>query len=184
MGTPVIEPVPRPRPLVVGDADSSAAAAYIYGDVLAQVHRNGDLGKAAGSRGLIAAGLLVGSHYQCPLNHRPYVEVEGFVGGAQVASFLDLLKQWRGEWKAAALALKYHFPAGELVGWFASLDGTIGTADAPPDDAQLLHRTFFNHPWQIGLFAPRERTSPRVFAVERDQLESHGVCVIQGRTSR
>ncbi len=161
---------------------SGTPVAYIYRDVLTEILFNG-----AYAPEQVAGGLLVGGHYQCPDSGRAYVEVEGFVSGTHVENLGELLRTFRVQWKTAGLALRYNFPGAELVGWYAAFPRA---AEAPSQDALVLHQTFFTHPWQIGLWVPPEPDLARALSTASEagaavpRLEGHPLGVIQSAAAR
>ena len=147
----MIEPLTRARP-PVASASSDAPRAYLYGDVLDEIRFSGGFAPDG-----LAGGLLVGAPALCPDSAESYVEVTGFVGGVRAADILGLMRHFRSAWKSAAQALRFHFPKAELVGWFAAFPGA---APEPDQSALVLHQTFFNQPWQVGLWVAPAPASP------------------------
>lgn len=137
----MVEPLSKPRriPLV----DGPAPTLYLYGDILNEVRFNG--GWQPERR---ACGLLVGRHYRTPEGDATYVECEGFVAGAHVVDLADFTRDLRMQWKAAAGVVRSQFGDAELIGWYTAAPGM----GPPTEDALVLHNSFFNHPWQTGLW--------------------------------
>lgn len=138
----MVEPLPKARPRAVEPHDPPPCL-YVYGDVLEEVGFNGQWRPDR-----TAGGLLVGGHYVDPEDGSAFVEAEGFVAGAHVGDVHEFTQYLRVQWKSATAALRYHFPDAEIVGWYLAM-----TTPGPPGQAALvLHNTFFNHPWQVGLW--------------------------------
>jgi hypothetical protein len=139
-----------------------------------------------------AGGLLVGHHFLEPeaATDNPgggWAEVVGFVAGMHVESPAELLRQLRLQWKAAGAAMRYNFPAAELVGWYAGRARRLDAAEAPsestepPAEATLLHHTFFNHAGQALLWLPQPDAEPSAWLGREDTLRRHGVGVLPPR---
>lgn len=140
----MIDPVQKARPAAT-DAFPEPPRLYVRGDVLEEIRFNGNW-----NRDGLAGGLLVGRHYADPGSGDAYVIVDGFVGGAHADDLTGFVRTLRSRWKETVAARVTHFPEGEIVGWYVAPGG-----DATPDrEALVLHNTFFNHPWQIGLWVP------------------------------
>lgn len=144
----MIEPVERPRPESHADFESPPRL-YVYGDVLDEIRFNG---RWRGDG--LAGGLLMGRHYRDPDDGGQYAVAEGFVGGTHCDDLTALTRAIRGNWKTAIAERGAHLPESEIVGWYVAPAGDL----APDRAALLLHNTFFNHPWQVGLWvAPKGR---------------------------
>ncbi len=138
----MVEPLPKARPQAV-EPTAGTPEIYLFGDVLEEVRFNGSWRPDR-----TAGGLLVGRHYSDPADGSAFVEVEGFVAGAHIGDVHEFTQYLRVQWKAATAALRYHFPEAEIVGWYLAM----ASGKAPSQAALVLHNTFFNHPWQVGLW--------------------------------
>jgi hypothetical protein len=139
-----------------------------------------------------AGGLLVGHHFLEPDaatddDGGGWAEVIGFVAGMHVESPAELLRQLRLQWKAAGAAMRYNFPAAELVGWYAGratrpdTEGSPTESPEPPAEATLLHHTFFNHPGQALLWLPQPDAEPSAWLGGGDTLRRREVGVLPPR---
>lgn len=138
----MIKVTPKDRPFAP-KTDEAIPTLYIYRDVLEEIRFNGGW-----REGKLAAGILVGQPYACPLNEATYIEIEGFISGTHVPEVSDLTRYLRTQWKAASAAQKHSFPSAQIVGWYLATgadDLEIG------QDGLLLHHTFFSQSWQQGL---------------------------------
>ena len=163
----MIEPVERPRPESSADFDSPPSL-YVYGDVLDEIRFNGRWQ----SDGL-AGGLLIGRAYRDPDGGR-YAIVEGFVGGAHSHDLTEFTRALRGNWKTAVAERSVHMPEAEIVGWYVA----PADPEAKPDrGALLLHNTFFNHPWQVGLWVGPD-ARPFTIRPAGDSLEEGVVALL------
>ncbi len=66
-------------------------------------------------------------------------------------------------------------PDGEIVGWYMA----TGLPRDPGQAELVLHNTFFNHPWQAGLWLAGDRT-PLALKPNGDQLADMGAGIIAG----
>ena len=167
----VIEPTTRRRPPSKPRSDSGEApTAYIYGDVLDEIRFNGSY-----SPRQLAAGLLVGRHFKCPEGGEAYVEISAFVGGTHASDVPALISHLRGHWKIAGAEMKSHFPDDELVGWYlAASEGFEPESPEQMDqEVYMLHNTFLQQPWQVGLWVPGPQKPP--LALSRMSGRLHGV---------
>jgi len=131
-------------------APTEAPTLYVNADVLAEVRFN-----CAALPERVAFGLLVGYIFAEPPAApdgapTPWAQVVGFVEGAHLPDFSAVVQHLRARWQGAGAALRYHFPAGTLVGWYASAPFNTG----PPAAAAPVHLTFFNRPGQALLWTP------------------------------
>jgi hypothetical protein len=134
---PAIAPPPTDPPLEDGFV-------YVYSDLLEEIRFN-----ASWRADRIAGGILIGRLFQHPDNQIKYVLLEGFVSGTHVEDLGEFVRYLSTQWKAAQAAQRYHFPEGQIVGWYAAFP----KSGAEPDQqAQMVHHTFFGQPWQIGLW--------------------------------
>ena len=156
----MIEAIKKERPRAEGD-DAGNTCLYIYPDVLDEIRYNG---RWRDDR--LAAGILVGGHFECPETGLTYVQVDGFVAGTHVPELTDLTRYLRTQFKAASAAQRYNFPDGEIVGWYVASTSDEVELD---QEALLLHHTFFNHRWQLGLAVPGH-TTPRSLTIDGDQI--------------
>jgi hypothetical protein len=136
-----------------------------------------------------AGGLLVGHPFLEPEaaadeKSGGWAEVIGFVAGMHIESPAELLRQLRLQWKAAGAAMRYNFPAAELVGWYAGRAPQTGPVESPepPAEAALLHHTFFNHPGQALLWLPRSDAEPSAWLSDGDTMRRHEVGVLPPRS--
>lgn len=159
----MIEPLPKTRPRPHVGPPETAPTAYVYADVVDELRFNGRW-----DDGRIAGGLLVGAHFKDPDSDRSYVEIEGFVGGTHCEDSQAFLKYLRLHWKAAGGALRQHFPESEVVGWYVSWAGAARPWGQPE---LLLHNTFFNYPWQVGLWVPGGEGAARCLSGRGDRFE-------------
>jgi len=142
---PVIEPLPKPRPVVQAPAEPGATL-LVFADVLDELRFN-----AAWRPDRIGGGLLAGRRYTDPATGQPYCEVEGFLAGTHVADVGEFSCYLRVQWKAATAGLRFHFPEAEVLGWYLAVPSEDR---APGLDEVALHETFFTHPWQRALWVP------------------------------
>lgn len=141
----VIEPLPKPRPVVQAPAEPGATL-LVFADVLDELRFN------AGWRpDRIGGGLIVGRRYSDPAGGPAFCEVEGFLAGTHVADVGEFSRYLRVQWKAATASLRFHFPEAEVLGWYLAVPSEDR---APSLDEVALHETFFTHPWQRGLLVP------------------------------
>lgn len=169
----MIDPVQKPRP-AAAETFPEPPGLYVRADVLDEIRFNGSW-----KRDGLAGGLLVGRHYADPASSEPYVVVDGFVGGAHADDLQGFVRTLRSRWKESVAARATHFPEGEILGWYIAPG-----KDGPPDrEALVLHNTFFNHPWQIGLWVPPE-AAPTTARPERDTLRTGPVAVLDGASAR
>jgi|GEM_PF-2967758 len=127
---------------------AEAPTLYVNADVLAEVRFN-----CAARPERVAFGLLVGHLFAEPPSEQtgrptPWAQVFGFVEGAHLPDFSAVAQHLRARWQAAGAALRYNFPAGALVGWYAGAPQTA----SPPTAAAPVHLTFFNRPGQALLW--------------------------------
>ncbi len=170
----MIEPVDRPRPESQGDF-ARPPSLYVYGDVLEEIRFSGRWRRDA-----LAGGLLVGRHYRDPDGGEHYAVAEGFVGGAHCDDLTDFTRTLRSGWNAAKDDRERHFPEGEIVGWYVA----PGDPEVKPDRAALvLHNTFFNHPWQLGLWVGAE-ARPITVRPDGDTLDEGLVAVLDRAGAR
>ncbi len=166
----MVEPLPKARPRTV-DPSETTPPLYVFGDVLEEVRFNGQWRPDR-----TAGGLLVGGHYRDEADGGAFVEAEGFVAGAHVGDVHEFTQYLRVQWKSATAALRYHFPEAEIVGWYLAM-----AEPGPPGQAALvLHNTFFNHPWQIGLWVAGDEP-PRAVRPSGDGLTESPVGVVASR---
>lgn len=146
--TGMIEPVERPRP-ESSEPFAAAPDLYVYGDVLDEIRFNGRWRKDG-----LAGGLLVGRYFRDP-DGGEYGIAEGFVGGTHSDDLDTFGRALRSGWKSAIAERAVHLPDAQILGWYVA----PGDGERRPDRAALLlHNTFFNHPWQLGLWvAPDAR---------------------------
>lgn len=171
--TVMIEPVERSRPESAATFEEPPTL-YVYGDVLDEIRFNGQWR----SDGL-AGGLLLGRHYRDP-EGGDYAVAEGFVAGTHSDDLTGFTRALRSSWKAAVAERSTLVPESEIVGWFVA----PGDAAVEPDRAALLlHNTFFNHPWQVGLWVS---PGSRAIAVRPagDSLETGLVAVVDRAGAR
>ncbi len=148
---------------------------YVRADVLDEIRFNGRW-----RRDGLAGGLLVGHHYKDPTDASTYLVVDGFVGGSHADSMTSFIRELRERWKDAVAARASHLPDSEIVGWYVA----PGDAEAEPDaEALLLHNSFFNHPWQAGLWV-RPDAEPVAVDPEGDRLQTGAVAVLDGDRAR
>ncbi len=166
----VVEPLPKQRPKTLETQDP-APALYIYQDVLEEVRFNGGWRPDR-----TAGGLLVGAHYRDPADGAAFVEAEGFVAGAHIGDVHEFTQYLRVQWKSATAALRYHFPEAEIIGWYLATPNGA----APGQAALVLHNTFFNHPWQTGLWVAGDEP-PRTVRPLGDGLAEGPVGVLTPR---
>lgn len=160
----MIEPISRVRPKATPISQAAGSTvAYIFADVLSEIRFNGDW-----QPDQIAGGLLVGHPYKSPDNDQAYVEIEGFIAGTHGADVDTFTRHLRIQWKAAETALGRHFPDAELVGWYLA---GVEEGTEPDADVVILHNTFFNRPWQIGLWVPADNGPPSALMVDSTGLE-------------
>lgn len=160
----MVEPVPKPRPATT-EPLAEPPALYVYRDVLEEVRFNGRWrhDRAAG-------GLIVGVPHRDPMDAtRTYAEVEGYIAGTHIVDVVEFTRYLRMQWKAATAALRYHFPHAQLVGWYVAWP-EAGRAPGQPE--VVLHNTFFNHPWQAGLWLAGDAPPRAVRAVGDELVES------------
>jgi len=158
----------------VVEPTASEPPLYIYADVVDEVRFNG-LWRDDRTGG----GLLVGRHYRDEATGAAYVEVEGYVAGAHVSDVNEFTQYLRVQWKSATAALRYHFPEAEILGWYIA-----SVNERAPGQAELvLHNTFFNHPWQAGLWLAGGKP-PQAVQPRGDSLEMFDVGVISTAEGR
>ncbi len=163
----MIEPAERARPETTVDFESPPAL-YVYGDVLDEIRFNGGWR----SEGL-AGGLLVGRHYR-DADGVHYAIAEGFVGGMHSEDLTRFTRALRGNWKTAVAERSAHMPEAEIVGWYVA---PADAETAPDRGAVLLHNTFFNHPWQVGLWVKPD-ARPITVRPAGDTVEEGVVAVV------
>lgn len=166
----MVEPLPKVRPQV-DEETTGTPTLYVFPDVLEEVRFNGGWRPSR-----TAGGLLVGHHYRDPADGTAYVEAEGFVAGAHVGDINEFTQYLRVQWKSATAALRYHFPDAEIVGWYLA----FSEAAEPGQPTLVLHNTFFNHPWQTGLWVAGDQL-PRAVRPSGDGLEQGPVGVVAAR---
>lgn len=163
----MIEPITRPRPAAATPFETPPTL-YIYGDVLDEIRLSGRW-----RRDQLAGGLLAGRRYADEAGH-PYLVARGFVASRHADDITEFSRALRRGWQAARDERAKHLPDDAVLGWFIA----PGAADAEPDRALLvLHNTFFNHPWQRGLWVPID-AMPRALHPDGDQLAEGPVAVI------
>ncbi|MCB9522057.1 MAG: hypothetical protein H6702_01585 [Myxococcales bacterium] len=138
----MIEPLLRPRPDAAERPEASPFA-YVWHDVVEELRFSGSWRSDQ-----IGVGLLVGHHYRDPEDQSSYVEVDGFIAGTHVPDASTFSRHLRQEWRAAGASVRAHFGEAEVLGWYVSAP----TAQVPGHAELVLHNTFFNHPWQVGLW--------------------------------
>ena len=146
---------------------------YIYPDVLDEMVFNGQWNSK-----MISLGVLVGNRYRCPETHEDYIEVEGFVGGQHVASWAQMKSHFEKEWKGALAAQRFHSSESVVVGWYISNTKAL---EGDPESLAELHRTFFRHPWQVGVWF-RGETDPVAFISTDDTIHPVTTAVIKPST--
>lgn len=164
----MIEPVDRARP-ETPHAFERPPALYVHADVLDEIRFNGRWRRDA-----LAGGLLVGRHFRDPETGARYLVAEGFVGGVHADDLTGFTRALRSGWKAAMADRAKHFPEGEIVGWYVAPGGADSAPDRP---ALVLHNTFFNHPWQLGLWVAPD-AEPIAVRPEGDTLAEEPVAVL------
>jgi len=170
----VIEPVPLLRPTSAKDFDVPRTL-YVYSDVLDELWYSGQWR----NKGLSGA-LLVGGHFSDPLTGDAYLIVDGYVGGMHADDLTDYTRMLRREWKAALANREKHLPEGQILGWsVATCDESI----EPDRAAVVLHNTFFNHPWQRGLWVPTTG-APSCIRPVGDGVENSPIAVIDRTGAR
>lgn len=170
----MIEPVSKTRPMA-SETLEAPPKIYVRADVLDEIRFNGRW-----RRDGLAGGLLVGHHFKDPADASTYLVVDGFVGGSHADSMTGFIRELRERWKDAVAARASHLPDSEIVGWYVA----PGDAEAEPDaEALLLHNSFFNHPWQAGLWV-RPDAEPVAIDPEGDRLQTGAVAVLDGDRAR
>ena len=164
----MVEAFMKSRPPTLGPQED-APFLYVYRDVLEEIRFN-----VTYREGKVAAGLLVGKHFQDEAGGAHYVEVSGYVGGTHLSEIAEFTRYLRTQWKAAAAAQRYHFPQDEIVGWYL---GDWTTDEKPGQDAVVLHHTFFAHPWQTGLWMSA-KDGPRALRTENASFAETAAALI------
>ena len=164
----MVEALTKTRPPVLGTPDDKPFL-YIYRDVLEEIRFN-----ATYRDGKVAAGILVGRHYQDEPGGAHFVEVGAFVGGTHLGEISEFTRYLRTQWKAAAAAQRYHFPQDEIVGWYL---GDWGSNEKPGQEAIVLHHTFFAHPWQTGLWVSAKE-GPRALRTKNSSFAETAAALI------
>ncbi|MCA9541105.1 MAG: hypothetical protein KC620_19530 [Myxococcales bacterium] len=157
----MIEPASKPRPAVTEPAPA-ATPLYLFADVLDELRFNGGWRPDQ-----LAGGLLIGRAFR-DLEGAVYTEAAGFVAGAHVEDFAALTRHLRTRWREAIASLRTCLPQGEVIGWYAAV---ADAAAAPDPTAALLHNTFFNQPWQTGLWLAGD-APPKVVRAGADGVET------------
>lgn len=152
---PVIEPLTKKRPPSrPRSAEKEPATAYVFSDVLEEIRFNGQYNPRQ-----FAGGLLAGRHYKCDERGSSYVEITGFVAGTHCPDVSSFINYLRVQWKSAGASLRYHFPEDEVVGWYLAASEKLSNehSEQMNQDVYMLHNTFLQQPWQIGLWVGGEQ---------------------------
>lgn len=169
----MIEPASCPRPESTVTFDDPPAL-YVYADVLDEIRFNGQWRNDG-----LAGGLLIGRHFRDG-DGVDYAVAEGFVGGLHCDDIAGFTRALRNGWKAAVAERKVLVPEAQTLGWFVA----PGDARIEPDRAALLlHNTFFNHPWQLGLWVP-PKARPIALRPDGDSLETGVVATVDRAGAR
>jgi len=166
--TVMIEPVEHPRPESASGFESPPGL-YVYSDVLDEIRYNGRWRDDG-----LAGGLLIGRQYRDPDGGGDYIIAEGFIGGAHADDVTGFTRVLRNSWKTAVAERSVHLPDSEIIGWYVA---PANAAIAPDRAALLLHNTFFNHPWQVGLWVGSEQR-PIALRPAGDELDESPVAVL------
>ncbi|MFN3197804.1 MAG: hypothetical protein ACE366_05235 [Bradymonadia bacterium] len=166
----MIEPLTRKRPAAQPRTnEGEAPTAYVFQDVLEEIRFNGGY-----SPRQIAGGLLFGRHFKCDEWGSSYVEVAGFVAATHCGDVPGFINHFRTQWKSAGATLRYQFPDDEVVGWFlAAPEGfTPESTEQMDQDVYLLHSTFLQQPWQVGLWVQGKESPPLALSRMSGRLHS------------
>lgn len=126
------------------------------------------------------AGLLTGHYHEGRLNG--WLAWDGFAELSPVASVAEFANELRADWDLVRNRLTRGAGDPELIGWVLSRPGS--GAILRPVDA-MVHRSFFNLPWQItAIIDPAEERFGVYGADAEGELVNLGFCVIQRRARR
>ena len=168
----LMKSVTQKRP-TTASASKNAPHVYVFPDVLEEMAFNGQWDDK-----LVSLGVLIGNRYVCPTDGKAFVEIEGFVAGQHVGSWETMRSQFENEWKGALAAQRFHSSQSIVVGWY------IGNGAANEGNAEVLaqiHKAFFRHPWQTGLWF-RGEVEPVAFTLNEENIQPVEFAVIQTST--
>ena len=167
-----MESMIKARPSVMAPTEETPMV-YIYPDVLDEMVFNGQWNAK-----MISLGVLVGNRYTCNKTETEYIEIEGFVGGQHVTSWSEMKSEFEQEWKGALAAQRFHSSESVVVGWYI---GNTKALEGDPETLAEIHRTFFRHPWQVGVWF-RGGPQPVAFVSSDQTVHPVTIAVIKPTT--
>lgn len=167
-----MESVTKIRPPTTSDSET-APHVYIFPDVLEEIAFNGQWNDK-----MVSLGVLIGNRYVCATDGKPFVEIEGFVAGQHVSSWETMSSQFESEWKSALAAQRFHSSQSIVLGWYI---GNASDNEGNPEILAQLHKAFFRHPWQAGVWF-RGGVAPVAFTLNEENIQPVELAVIQTST--
>ncbi len=167
-----MESVTKIRPLITS-TPQDVPKVYIFSDVLDEIAFNGQWNDK-----LVSMGVLIGNRSICPKDGEAFVEVEGFVAGQHVSSWETMRSQFEGEWKGALAAQRFHSSESIVLGWYI---GNAAGGEGNPEVLAQIHKAFFRHPWQVGVWF-RGNVTPVAFTLNEGNTQPVELAVIKPST--
>ena len=167
-----MESVTKIRPPITS-TPSTVPNVYIFPDVLDEIAFNGQWNAR-----MVSMGVLIGNRYVCPSDGQAFVEVEGFVAGQHVSSWETMRTQFEREWKSALAAQRFHSSQSIVLGWYI---GNASDNEGNPEVLAQIHKAFFRHPWQVGVWL-RGNVSPVAFTLNEETIQPVELAVIKPST--